>query len=972
MDESTNTSHLDFLQLYKKTLVKLSLNDEKIDVHVDIAFPRIESFLKGEEVLNFCEKKDFVSPFLIHDVAQNLYFPFMFCSVNYGEGRIALRSELPIVNCAAKQLLENAGIKIDTCIDYVSIPTIYAELQSNLLRHQALDKIELVPFFSSHDKSILQYNSNFPFLYDYLFGTSTNTKYDSLFKEVRDKDFEKEIVRQSYGFFSREQRVLKRVDHYCGTKVNITERNVRADFFLSVLREFLKKKESNLIVVNAKMKERIMKLIKANKFDSFCIDYSSFSFSDILPYLEKVSYNELPLELQSEIRKRKEEQQRIIRFEIKQSESFLPLKDYINHDVLSLLSDAEKPTLIDVDLKSYDKTLFQSDCQFLDAIDQFSTLKETCVEDSPFYGLTIGNTRDNYSKLQLLVLSLLTKLKEFKNKIDSIYLDGFYFKKINSFNQYLFYQECVQLFSSYNGRLQIYHSGSLETDLKELKSAYQAVSASQLVLRNVFSDAVFSLDLMKLEKDYFSGFFKKRSVKRKLKSYLTSKNKIQFELLMQMIGTYNTAKANLDCLLPRYVEMYGKNVMTINGVAEIENNIEYIKQIDAFNKRFPEFDYDSVFVKRVLKEKDFRLQVVQKGNEVEKLSDEIKKLLNQYLEYYRGISAFYLNNISFEELIDKLSKESYLDYNSFNEYLRYAEKKEHTSSVLQLALHRYFKDKKKLSTFKKDFIFSVCHHVYHKCDENFAPYKNDYRKVREQYMNGLSNKKELDDIEHSNIVSLHIHEFLSKKENTELYSEFIEEMKRKELKYETLRKAFDLLAVCYPCSIVVEEDLYKIPDDLYDNVIIFGGETFSPVSLLSTYRVGKKRLFIYNHNIDKRVLGYHETTINQDNLYYRALSYQNIPSNFVNLLKNDCIEKGYSFILEGKDYPMVVQVENDRYGVFPNILLTSEMTEITLAELVDYLYAYSGIYLIYFNVYHYLFDEEDLFTTLAKKEINKE
>ena len=43
--------------------------------------------------------------------------------------------------------------------------------------------------------------------------------------------------------------------------------------------------------------------------------------------------------------------------------------------------------------------------------------------------------------------------------------------------------------------------------------------------------------------------------------------------------------------------------------------------------------------------------------------------------------------------------------------------------------------------------------------------------------------------------------------------------------------------------------------------------------LLSTYRVGKKRIFLYNGVSDKRIQGYHETKINKDNLYYKAFDY---------------------------------------------------------------------------------------------------
>ena len=101
---------------------------------------------------------------------------------------------------------------------------------------------------------------------------------------------------------------------------------------------------------------------------------------------------------------------------------------------------------------------------------------------------------------------------------------------------------------------------------------------------------------------------------------------------------------------------------------------------------------------------------------------------------------------------------------------------------------------------------------------------------------------------------------------------------------------------------------------LFDNVLVVGGEKMDNMRLLSTYRVGKKRMFLYRDVSDKRIQGYHETKINKDNLYYKAFDYSLLPSYFFEKLKKECEDSGARLVLDDERYPLIVEKNGHNYG----------------------------------------------------------
>ncbi len=414
-------------------------------------------------------------------------------------------------------------------------------------------------------------------------------------------------------------------------------------------------------------------------------------------------------------------------------------------------------------------------------------------------------------------------------------------------------------------------------------------------------------------------------------------------------------------LLSKYCEIYGDSVLTMNGVVEIESNIEYIRSFRDFGKKYPSFTFEHPFIKRALKDKAFRLNALQDLEQAKIYFDEIRQLLNEYTGCYRETSSNYIYESSIEELIKKFAKESMLSYDLFNQYITFREAQTNSSVLLQVVLRRYMVKKLPLTTLQNDYTYSFIYHVYQEGRVLFEPYSKDYAKVKEQYVESLFTEKNDLTLENYQAYSQAIQEQSNHDENVALFEKLKEENEESSLDEETRVKALRLLSKCYPITLVGEDDLYAIPDDLFDNVIIIGGEEMNNMRLLSTYRVGKKRIFLYSGVSDKRIQGFHETKINKDNLYYKAFDYSQLPEHFLEKLEAECEQHGAEILRDDERYPLIIEKDGRSYGILPNSLLTYDMDDRSMLELTRYLARFQNIYLIIFDIYAYLFDDEKIF-----------
>jgi len=967
MENEELHSQLDFLQLYKDCLDQLSIKEENLSFAVDLIKPLMDSLLLGEYVPHIETEKNYLSPFLLHDKVHNIFYPYFYFKVEYENNQIRLSKDLPVMNNPALNFLSEIGVHIKEEFSSKDIPHCFEALQQLIIQMSALNKAELIPYFTFVDSSVLEWNTNYPFLNEYLFGNETNPKYDSLFKEVKDMDYEKELKENSFGFFAREQRVFQRVNNYLGTKVNISEQNIAENFLLKAIHTFYEKGETALLVADHQSIASLQLFLKDNDLDDFSMSWHSSSGKTLLDMFDQLDHRTVTPEQATLIRRHKEKQERYLSFEDKRKTSFEGLRHLYKNTFINAIAKENKPAeLIDVDVRNYGMVDFEKDTRFFETLETLDSVKDTYISNHPYFGLTISDTRENHSNLQLLCINLISKIKQLKDYFSQFeYLEKYnlHFSSLRDFEKY---QEEGRILSQYNGFPRKYFkidtSQEENYNLTALKKAYQNVSSSQLMITNFCDKAIFDEDLKSLAMQYQEGgFFKKRNVKKILSKHIKVKRENDYDTLIRIIDTYVKAKNKVGEMLPKYCEIYGDSVMTMNGVVEIESNIDYIRQFRDFEKKYSGFTIDHPFIKRALKDKTFRLNALQNLEEGKVYFENIHQSLNEYIGCYRDNNNNYIYDMSLEELIQKLSKESMLSYDLFHQYISFREAQTNSSVLLQVVLRRYMVKQLPLTTLQKDYTYSFIYHIYQEGHNSFEPYHKDYTLIKKQYIESLYTEKNDLTLENYQAYSEAIQEHSNKDENVSLYEKLKEELEDNSLEKTIKIKALYLLSKCYPITLVSEDDLYAIPDDLFDNVVIIGGEKMDNMRLLSTYRVGKKRIFLYNGVSDKRIQGYHETKINKDNLYYKAFDYSSLPDYFLEKLKADCKEHNAELIFDDERYPLIINKDGRSYGILPNSLLTYDMDDRSMLELTRYLARFQNVYLITFDIYAYLFDDEKIF-----------
>ena len=967
MEKEELHSQLDFLQLYKDCLDKLSIKKEDLALAKDLIKPLMDSLLLGEDIPHVDQEKEFLSPFLLHDKVHDVYYPFFYFKVEFEKNKLRLCKELPIINNLALNLLSEIGVHLKEDFSLKDIPHCYESLEHLIIQMSALNKAELIPYFTFVDSSILEWNANYPFLNEYLFGTETNPKYDSLFKEVKSAEFEQELKENSFGFFAREQRVFKRVNHYLGTKVNFGNQNIVENFLLKTFHTFSENKETALIVAQHQSLHKIERFLKENDLTDFSMNWKSCDGKTLLEMFDQLDHRTLTSEQMTMVRHHKEKQERYLSFEDKRRTSFEGLKHLYKPSFIDVVAKNHRPKeIIDLNVENYGVGDFEKDISFFETLEKLDSVKDTYISNHPYFGLTLDDSMENHHNLQLLCINLIKKLKDFMEFYQQLDFMKQYHLSLDSIRDFERYQDAGKVLSQYNGfprkHFKIDASKEEQYNLSVLKKAYQNVSASQLMLSNFCDKAIFDEDLANLAKLYQSrNIFKKHKAKKILAKHIKIKKEHDFDALSRIIDTYVKAKSKVSDMLPNYYEIYGDSVMTMNGVVEIESNIQYIRLFRSYEQKYPNFNIEHPFIKRFLKDKTFRIAVVQDLEQAKVFYDDIMESLNEYVGCYRDRNNQYIYELNLSELIQKLSKESMLSYDLFSQYISFREAQTNASVMLQVVLRRYMVKQIPLTSLAKDFTYSFLYQVYQSGKQSFAPYSKDYISIKEQFIESLFTEKNDDILENYQAYSQAIQDESNQDENVSLYETFKKEIQEESLEMEVHDQALRLLSKCYPITLVSEDDLYAIPDDLFDNVLVVGGEKMDNMRLLSTYRVGKKRMFLYRDVSDKRIQGYHETKINKDNLYYKAFDYSLLPSYFFEKLKKECEDSGARLVLDDERYPLIVEKNGHNYGILPNNLLTYDMDDRTMLELTRYLARFQHVYLIIFDIYAYLFDDENIF-----------
>ncbi len=968
-----NQNNLDLLQLYKESLSDLTVEKKEIEnINESVELSMMKSFMKGEKI--YCIKeKNFLSPFLLVDLLHDTYYPFLFFKVKQEGNTLAYEKSLPIFNQAALLFLDEATLLFDTKIALEDIEVLYTKLNNQIVTAMMTDRIRLVPYLCFRDEKTIESNRIFSFLRNYIFGFKDDEKYDALFKETEDHKTEEKILQNTFGFFAKMERVYKREEVYHGSSLSITEPSIMEAFLLGTLFRNEKKKESTLILTSPDEKNLIFDMLEKYHLCDFIDEVKYQDDEEIESRLDEINPEEISSEERKKVFFSHMKKERILSFQNKKEEAYLPLKPFRNVEYLTKFHN-EKSYLLNLDLSHYTEMDAKRDENFFFVLNGLPTIRNSYVANHPYYGLTCSYERENYSKLQLILINLIKYLKEMIQKVKEEEFIQKYELKVSSMHDFAYLLDCGRLIMQYNGFPRRYFRFPFEEEEKypllTLKKAYQAVSSSTLMLKNLCQPSFFDCNLMEIYHGLTS--LKRREKKRaqkELLSFIRMKGPFDFETFTYLLKTYLDAKEKLSALLPVYQDVYGESVLTMNGLVEIESNLDYVRKFLAFSKDHPSFNIDHPFIKRALKDKDFRMDSMQILDEANQIYDCIKENLTKYICFYRDIPNDGLYDLSFEEMKDKFVVENMNTYEEFMEYVSFIKAKSEASELLSVIINRYIRKKRVLSTLQDDFSYSILYTAYQNGKENFHQYEKDYSMIRREYFSSLLKEQETMEIEwkmeHSRrsqwLKDERLPELKKKKADSFASQSGIETKEQKKM-----------LAFSKTAFIASTDDLYYIDDDLFDHVLVLNSVDFSPLHLLSAFRISKNRIFInYKKEMDRRTQTYHDTILSRNNLYNKVIPFSSLPNDFMTYFEDEVKKKGYEIKKKDERYSFLLQKGKEEYAIFPDIFLNHEIDIASILELETYLVRFEGIRLILLDTFGFLFEKESFFSFEEEKEKEK-
>ncbi len=964
-EESTG---LDLLRLYKESLEWLTINETDImKSDESVAGPLMKSFLCGEKIY-YLAKDSLVSPFCLLDISRKTYYPFYFFRVKAEGNQMTYDTLLPFVNNAAISMLEDYGVHVSFDMTMEDISVVAERLDNLIVSNMLMDKIRLVPYFHFASSEAMEYNENFRFLRNYIFGSKDDRKYESLFREVEDKKKESQLQPNGFGFFSRMDRVFERESVYDGSSVTTREDSIFEAFLIKCISRNCLKRESTLILVSPDDEKMVMDVLKKHSMSSYVGKMESFNYNQLSAAISDVFDKKTNIEKSYGGNEAKRRQ--FVSFQNKRKESFSDLLRFKNPVFLESFRK-ENSHILDLNLSDYDEVDKNRDENFFAVLDTLPSILNSHISDHHYYGLTTSAERESYSRLQLVLISLIKSLKQYKEIVlqDEDVIK--YELKADSLNLFEYLSECGKVLSQYDGFPRKYfylQSDESLSSIKVLKKAYQSVSATNLILRQLCLPAIFDMDMKKLVADYEGkNPFKRISAKRKISKTIKSPKGSPFMTVYRVMKGYILSKEYLDKILPEYQERYGDSVKTMNGVVQIESSLGYVNKFHAFRKMHPTFDIEHPFIRKSLKDRQFLINKLKKLEEANEIYQNIKENLTKYISFYRDIPTKQLYDMSIDALIEKFTGEKLFGYDEFQEYVSFLKARSEASQLLSVIIQRYIRNSWSFSTLKNDYAYSIIYTSYKSGKQDFEKYENDYDAIRQKYIFSLP----LIESEKADEYEERYADYLDSIRKNEDVSDIVSSMNEENLIHldsEKERKARLLLSKGRFAYVANPNDLYDIKTDCFDHVIIINSSHFSNNNLLSSYRIGKKRIFLYyGEENDKRTQAYHETVITRDNIYNKVIPFSKLPESFLSYLKDDAGKHGYELSLKEDAFRFQIAGKNRRYGILPDVLLDYMMDEEAIVELSLYLSRFENITLIVMDTYGYLFGDEDIFRLMDEK-----
>lgn len=943
-------THLDCIDLYNKAKDALSFSLDSFSYSNELNTSDIFQFILNKKMKTEVNNKSFVSLVYVEDKSKNITSPLFFIPFKYSGDEIVFE-DYCIFNSIALESLSSWGININSEIEEKNLYNLLTFLYSTMEMKRSSSKVSLINSLSFYDNETILYANCISSLSSYL--KEENEKYYTLFKEVKDEVVEKDLDNINIGLYKRHDRALKRLEEYKATKISYIGSNIFKEILLYSLSYFNKRNESVLIVAPSSEIDELSHFLNNQRLTNFTFDYKNFNVNDINKITSNYSISPLSQEENIRLNLFHENEARFLNFDLKKEEIYSSFKKINNTESLDfVLNHLDNTFYTDLDLNNYNDE--DKDFEFISLVESLNTIKDTYIYNHPCFGLKANENEEWFNKIHNNFKDIILSLNQLITSFNENQNFSLYNITIQNLNDFKHIIESMEILSGYNGfpkkffRINQKEEGYLS--LEPLKQEYINLSSSKLLLNNLFTDDIYNLPLMDIVNLYKTNtFFNKHKAINYLKPYLKNKQK-DFDVIISIIEEYCKADEKIASILPSYKEKYGNNIDTMNGIVEIESNIKYINKFNMYAINNDDFSIEHPFIKRYLKDKDFRVETQNDIAASKEIYNKIVEEFNNLKQYY---DVFYddFYDMSFASLISGIMKKDSATFEEYNEYIRFNKALNETSNIMNKFIEIHENKKLPLSNLYNEFHLSLIYSYFLIYQNKFSIYSNDYSKVEKDYFSELGKYKETRKIinyqDYYNTIKEKLDDnFINRlNEYKTLSFSYISEYNYQLILY--------ILKSRYGISIISSDEIYKVKAESYNHVIVLDSGLLSNVELLNAYQSGDDVLLINDRSLyDIRTQGYHETFINDITLYKHYFDFSLIPTKFEKKIKEDFN------VIDSDKYSYVLKQDNKNYALLPDVLISYEHDVNFLNDLSKYLASFENLILVKFDCLDYIFNSK--------------
>ena len=878
-------------------------------------------------------EKDYGNNYLsfIFVVYKSKYYPLLFYKIKHLVKNTISISGLPIFSKPTLNLLSRIGIEEEEIHKSNDINSVVISLLG-LIEKKELD-IKLSNGLSFYSTVDLLTQDIFDYLSSYLY-SSNESKIDSL---IRNEQVHPEL---DLDFFNFSTEIKKYTNESKVSKVIFSNNNLSAYFINYLVSLVLQKSGVTLLVNSDGEKRQYIKEFKRIFGNTFAYDLHDVK-DNILIGKNTNSKSDLTLK----DFKTKKEYDNFKEIANKFFESIQQLEGIYKKNKLkdinfNVVNSDYNPISFELNSSSYSRKDFNSDNEFFNNIKELRSILDEPLTSHPFYGFNVKYSESAYNGIKQLIDIIIKCLVELKDILSTSSLTTLEKLKLHSFKDIEEINEIFQFLSQCQNIPIAYFDKDFseeESQIAELKSLFHKLSASKLVIQNLATKDIFSLDLLTLINNCHShNLITRFKAYRQIKNYTKLKKRRRVTPLVKVIEKYVFSQARVNELLPKYEALYGSKILTLSGLREIENMYININKFKEQNRMDKSFSTSNEIIKKLLTDKRFYKTFSSDLELALSKYNECKNHINRYIDYFLFdkrdfISTTIDNNIKF--FTNKLNGKTY----ELTDYISYISLLDQASPTLFSAINKCIDNNVSLNNLSSFFFTCLMNLNYKESKKEISLFKGEMDNNKSFYLKNLANIEKYICLDRKDSIS-------SNQDDLSLNDASSEDQMSNKL-----------------ITVATIDDLVGFEDNTFSNLIVYDKTLYDNTLIIDFIRISKNVFFVED---EKKMNQFTRNCIIDElspiSLLKRQFDFSKLEKETIDELNNMLKTKHLKLITDEFLY-ITDERRNQKYVLIPSSSLVGPIVSRELNEAFNFIGAIDNTKIMYLDVIKFKFDKKEAF-----------